>query len=484
MAGRTSRSARRGSLAGAVPLGAFLLVIAFGILFAGCKKIRGPEDTAENDDFTFTEEDVARFRQLSQQQAGTGSRAMPRLEGVGSASGIILDLSQVKSYQAIRSGPGSAGANMYKATSALAVRKEANASSAVVAQVDANSLVTLVEFVNGAFAKVRTADGKEGFVPARSLARPIGEERLAQEKKQYENLYYVNFRFLNVRSQPNQGAPKIGELPGQAFVRPLSIQGQWAKISFEGKDAYVSTQYLSPFSPRFITRQETYQLSVLVYRLDQPGALAFVLEHAKRLKDEGVKIVTLRDLADALLAQEQRDVRFEPGAVAIALVGLTPQNVKQVSDTLSQNGIRATIFVETRHVGISGITEKMLQTLAANGNDIESAGHTGDDLRSLTNAQVDLELRQSRKILEDATHKTIFAIAYPLGGVNDRVMQKAAEAGYLLGVGQLPDRSFSRDQLLRLPSFQVTGTYTGDDVMTIVRGAGAKPSTAPLKVMR
>jgi peptidoglycan/xylan/chitin deacetylase (PgdA/CDA1 family) len=146
-------------------------------------------------------------------------------------------------------------------------------------------------------------------------------------------------------------------------------------------------------------------------------------------------------------------------------------NVKQVSDALTTANIPATLFVYTKDVGLNGITEKMLLTLMANGFDVQSAGHTGDDLRALTNAQVGLELKQSREILEQITHKTVYAVLYPQGGTNDRVMQLAAEAGYLFGISNTPDREFTRDEFLRLPSFAIFPTATADDVVRMVKGS-------------
>ena len=119
---------------------------------------------------------------------------------------------------------------------------------------------------------------------------------------------------------------------------------------------------------------------------------------------------------------------------------------------------------------MDSMTQKTVMTLIANGLDIESGGHTGEDLRSQTNAQVDLELRQSRKLLEDYAGRSVMVIGYPQGGVNDRVMKAAADAGYLLGIGIAPDRTFQRDQLLRLPSFLVSPKATDQEVLAMIKG--------------
>jgi hypothetical protein len=64
-------------------------------------------------------------------------------------------------------------------------------------------------------------------------------------------------------------------------------------------------------------------------------------------------------------------------------------------------------------------------------------------------------------------------VGYPEGGVNERVQQYAAQAGYLLGVGVAPERTFQREQLLRLPSFLISPTATEAEVMTMVKGSSS-----------
>ncbi len=104
--------------------------------------------------------------------------------------------------------------------------------------------------------------------------------------------------------------------------------------------------------------------------------------------------------------------------------------------------------MKTKDFGLSGITEKMVLNLLANGNDLQSAGHTGDDLRSMTDSQVMLELGQSKKLIEEVSKHEVYAFAYPGGGVNDRIMKQASELGYLFGLTQTPDKKFLRSQTL------------------------------------
>jgi peptidoglycan/xylan/chitin deacetylase (PgdA/CDA1 family) len=220
-----------------------------------------------------------------------------------------------------------------------------------------------------------------------------------------------------------------------------------------------------------LVRQDRYTLPILRYDVSDPQATTSLVAHAQRLKQDGYVLGTFAGFRDLLLSQEQRDVRLQPNLILIAVTGVSAENVKTVSDALYAGGIKATLFVATKDLGLKGITEKMMKTLRANGFDIQSAGHTGDDLRALTNAQVTLELQQSRALLEEYTQADVFAVAYPQGGTNDRVTQFATEAGYLLGLSHAPERSFTREQFLRLPSFEVFPTMTADEVSKLVKGS-------------
>ncbi len=247
------------------------------------------------------------------------------------------------------------------------------------------------------------------------------------------------------------------------------MNGEWARVSFAGKEGYVASQYLAPFEPTFLVRQDEYALPILQYRADDAASLAALPKHVAALKAAGKRIVTLKSLYDLVVAQESRDARVGPDWVALTVVNVNAQNAGPVSSALQSAGVSATLFLSTKDIGISGITEKTILTLLANGNDLQSGGHTGDDLRSLTDSQVMLELSQSKKLIEEVTKREVYAVAFPIGGVNDRVMQKAAEAGYLFGLTQNPEKRFTRSQFLRLPSMFVSGTATPEEVVKSVQ---------------
>jgi peptidoglycan/xylan/chitin deacetylase (PgdA/CDA1 family) len=179
--------------------------------------------------------------------------------------------------------------------------------------------------------------------------------------------------------------------------------------------------------------------------------------------------VTLKTFYDLVLSQETRDARVSPDTVVLTISGVNAKNLRLVSDALETAGVGATLFIQTKDIGLSGITEKTVLNLMANGNDLQSGGHTGDDLRSMTDSQVLLELGQSKKLIQDLTHKEVYVVSYPKGGVNDRVMQQAGSLGYLFGISQSPDSHFSRSQFLRLPTLLVSSGMSPADVLKLVK---------------
>lgn len=471
------RSRRSRHFSAAAPFTWFLLVASFGILFVGCTGAQPGEE-----EIVFTEDDLAEFRDVaSATVTASGSTAsggelpylLPLPSGSGSmAQEVILDLSKVPRYNAIRTG-GSTDRGQYRVTNEFVnVRSAPSSQSAFVARIDRGGMVTVLSFPDASWAEVQMPDGTKGFVALRYLARVTSDYRLAEEKKQFEGQYYVNFAYVNVRQSPDQSSPKIGEIPGQKIVKPISMQNGWAAVPFEGKTGYVSDAYLEPFLPSFQVRQDRYELPILHYRLDRDATslLKALPTHVAMLRERGYSFMTLRQFADLLEQQETRDVRLNPKSAVIAISGVTSENVQAVSDALNAAGVDATVFLQTSRVGMTGITEKQLLTLKANGFDLASAGHTGDDFRALTNAQATLELQQSRKLLEERGQGTVLAVAYPQGGVNDRIAMLASEAGYLLGVGEDASRTFSRADLLRLPSIAIFPTMSAEEVVKLATG--------------
>ncbi len=461
----------------------FLLIVSFGILFAGCAQ---PEPDKSLNDFTFTEQDLQQVAKLgstgsidltAQFTGSASSDGSADVLSVGSSGSVLSETVAVTAnkekqslYDGLRMAVQDQGENLYKVNNPfLNVRESMNVSSPLVSRLGQGDMLIVVDTPNAEWAKVKLLDKKEGYVAFRYIAKLVTEAKLPEEKKKFEGQYFVDFQFLNIRKDPSTQAEKVGELPGQTILKPLSMSGEWARVSYNGKEGYVSSQYLKPFLPAFLVRQDDEAVPILQYQADDSASIAALSKHIAALKAAGKKVVTLKTLYDTVIAQETRDARISPDTVILTVVGVTAKNVRSVSDTLQGAGVGATLFIRTKDIGLSGITEKMILNLLANGNDLQSAGHTGDDLRSMTDSQVMLELGQSKKLIEDLSKKEVYAVAYPNSGVNDRILKQASELGYLFGLTQTPDKKFTRSQFLRLPSLSVTSGMTADDIVKLAK---------------
>ena len=475
----------------------FVLILCFGVLFVGCSSAPEPDTTFE--DLTFTDQDLQKVEEISVASSSSSSLSTETLgddlttttmsssstgtpelsvssagmqtTGLTSSSApLVVDSAKQKLYDNIRTAVTDQGGDVYRVNNPfLNVRSSMQVTATQIDRLNQGDMLTVLEIPNAGWAKVRLQNGKEGYVSFRYLAKVTTEQRLPEEKKQFEGKYFVDYAFLNIRREPSTQAEKVAELPGQSIVKPISMNGEWARVNFDGKEGYVSTQYLKQFLPVFLVRQDGYTVPVLQYNADDTVSIAALPKHIASLKSAGKKITTLKNLYDIVVAQETKDVRISPDTVILTVASVNAKNVRQVSDALQSAGVGATLFLQTKDIGMTGITEKMVLTLLANGNDLQSGGHTGDDLRSMTDSEVSLELSQSKKLIEDLTRREVYAIGYSRGGVNDRVMSTAGSMAYLFGVSQFPDKHFSRAQLLRLPSFVVTSGMTAEDIVKLAQ---------------
>lgn len=446
-----------------------ILYSAFSLSLVGCGGGGDFEDS-----FSFTEEDAeeisALLDRIEDEQAD--SIAPDQEGGSGLNPDVVLDVSQAHRYAKLRTSVGSVGEDTFRVTNVfLNVREGASVHSKQVEQLKEGDLIRLLDFPNSRWAHVELVDGRKGYVSTAYIAQVVTEEDLASVKKKYEGLYEVNFNFLNVRSEQSSQSQKLGELIGHQLIRPIAIEGKWAKVNLDGKEGFVSSDYLRPFLPSFIVRQEYFSVPVLHYRGDDSEVADALVKHIAFLKSNGRKIVTMSDFYQTLEQQEERDIRLSGESVILVVSEVTAETMRDIADALRASGVSATFFIRTNQIGTDGISPQSLKTLSANGNDVQSAGHKGEDLRALTNSEIALDFAQSRQILEDVTGRDVLSVMYPRGGVNDRVADQAIETGYLFGLTLTPSigsEGFSRSQFLKMPSNLVTATTTEGTLRMLV----------------
>lgn len=427
-----------------------------------------------SDTFTFTADDAAKVSELLD-RIEENQVVLTDDGSQGSSSSLMeeiaIDASDAHQFDRLRSELGSLSENTYRVTNAfLNVRSAASAQSELVTELKKGEYVKVLSFPTPQWAEILLPDGRKGFVSSQYVSRVVSEDQMEEIKKQHEGQYEVNFAFLNVRSEPSPQGLKLGELQSHQIVKPLSISGEWAKIAFEGKDGYVSTTYLRQYVPKLIVRQERFSTPIIRYHGDEEGIAATIVKHIALMKELGKTIITLRDFSDLLRAQEENAVRIPNDRVILLISDVKKETLKDIADSLRASNVRATFFLESASISANDIPPALIAMLVQNGNDVASMSHNGEDLRALTNQQVLRELAQSRQVLEDLTGKEVLSIAYPRGGVNDRIMEQAIQAGYLFGITLTSSvgEGFERSQFLRLPSNIVTSMTSEQTLKSLV----------------
>ncbi|MFP3725812.1 SH3 domain-containing protein [Priestia filamentosa] len=127
----------------------------------------------------------------------------------------------------------------YVTASALNIRQKASTSSSIIGKLAKNSSVSILSIENN-MAKI-SYNGGVGYV---SMSYITYTKPSTTTTKPVEN-YYVNASALNVRNKPSLSGSVVGTLANGAKVDYVSaVNSEWAKIKYNNKDAYVSSQYL------------------------------------------------------------------------------------------------------------------------------------------------------------------------------------------------------------------------------------------------
>ncbi|PHG24989.1 mannosyl-glycoprotein endo-beta-N-acetylglucosamidase [Bacillus wiedmannii] len=127
----------------------------------------------------------------------------------------------------------------------LRVRSAANTSSSVLGNLKNGEKVTVLGKANG-WAKI-SYQGKEGYVSLEFVKLEAGK----QEEKPGENITNgtqevgtINATSLRVRSAANTSSSVLGNLKNGEKVTVLGKANGWAKISYQGKEGYVSLEFV------------------------------------------------------------------------------------------------------------------------------------------------------------------------------------------------------------------------------------------------
>lgn len=155
------------------------------------------------------------------------------------------------------------------------------------------------------------------------------------------------------------------------------------------------------------------------------------VEELQYLADNGYEAVRLSDIYLAMAGL--KDLPDKPVAFTFDDGGL--DNYTVAFPLLQEYGFTGTFFVITKTVGADGqMTWDQLQEMAAAGMSIQSHTVSHPDLRDLSDERLDSQLVESRAAITEVVGEVGYALCYPAGAYNSRVIEAARSAGYVMAV--------------------------------------------------
>ncbi|MGW8428198.1 SH3 domain-containing protein [Peribacillus simplex] len=139
-------------------------------------------------------------------------------------------------------------------TGSLNMRKNASDSAGMVAKLTRGTQVTVYSESKG-WAKVK-ANGKEGYVSTKYLSatKPGTVTKAAATVKTTTKYVNISTGSLNMRKSASDSASIVAKLTRGTQVTVYSESKGRAKIKANGKEGYVSTEYLSATKPGTVTK--------------------------------------------------------------------------------------------------------------------------------------------------------------------------------------------------------------------------------------
>lgn len=160
----------------------------------------------------------------------------------------------------------------------------------------------------------------------------------------------------------------------------------------------------------------------------------------KYLKDNGYWVITLKELLGFL----QYNETIPENAVVITIDDGYRSSYTIAYPILKKYGFVASLFVYTDFVGSCGnaVTWDQLREMKAHGFEVESHTLSHSDLRKKNEGEDDSaftkritrEIYESKAILDKMLGQETFAMAFPYGRYDGKVLEICKEAGYDLGL--------------------------------------------------
>jgi len=142
----------------------------------------------------------------------------------------------------------------------------------------------------------------------------------------------------------------------------------------------------------------------------------------KALKNCNIKVASLHEIIENKIDEEF--------CVALTIDDCNISDFNIVFPLLKQFGYTATFFLSTQNVGKNGVTWEQYRQIAVQGFDIGSHGISHRDLTLINYNEINIELEQSKNIIENNINKSISLFSLPFGMYNSKIKKMAYNIGY------------------------------------------------------
>ena len=185
------------------------------------------------------------------------------------------------------------------------------------------------------------------------------------------------------------------------------------------------------------------------------------IKELEYLAENGHHTVTLADVYLAMAGV--RELPAKPVALTFDDGGL--DNYDVAFPLLKEYGCKATFFIITERIGMDGQMDwDQLREMVAAGMSVQSHTVSHPGLPGVSDARLQSELVESRAVIAEGVGEPGYVLSYPSGAYDERVIEAAKSAGYVMavatdhGVEVSPEAPFEITRL-RVQPFLPIGTF-------------------------
>ncbi len=173
----------------------------------------------------------------------------------------------------------------------------------------------------------------------------------------------------------------------------------------------------------------------------------------KHLQDNGYTTIDLTTYVQIM--KGETDGPAKP--VVITFDDNQPTQYDAALPIIEKYGHMAVFYMVSNRIGVKGfLSAEQILDMQKRGMDIESHTIAHRVLTALPAAEVERDLAESKKVLEDLLGKPVLHVAYPGTAHNQTVRDRAKAAGYVTGTIMDPRNATEKDDFFRLPRIMMT----------------------------